>query len=437
MAKTKPEHVITIILVEDIAEIRANVKKILSFENDFDVIGMAGRGEEGLALAKELRPDIVIMDINMPGADGLQITTQIVNQLPETGIIILSAQDDPSYVRLAMIAGAKAFLTKPSTPDQLYNAVRAVHSRARAPIMQQTNAPRPQMTASEAKHSEIRAGNIIVVYSPQGGAGCTTIATNLASALTRESSRVLLVDANLQFGDVGVFLNLDAQSTMADLIENIDDMDTEYFVNLVSTHSSGLKVLMGPARPELAEKVMADPGALTKMLNKIRSSYDFIVVDTSLHLDELVLSLMDVANRVLLVSTSNLTSVKNMRFVLDLFEQLGYSLDKTMMILNQVSEDQHMKKLVVTNDKISLFWKRPIDAMIPSDDYLMLDAIRKGIPAVALERDQYKSPIKELLALSNVIYTALMPETEEELVAVAEVPKRQNAFSRMTSKKRA
>ena len=108
-----------------------------------------------------------------------------------------------------------------------------------------------------------------------------------------------------------------------------------------------------------------------------------------------------------------------------------------MMILNQVSEDQHVKKLVVTNDKISLFWKRPIDAMIPSDDYLMLDAIRKGIPAVALERDLHKSPIKELLALSNVIYTALMPETEEEPVAVAEVPKRQNAFSRMASRNRA
>lgn len=434
MAKVKSDHVITIILIEDIAEIRANVKKILSFESDFNVIGMAGTGEEGLALAKELRPDIVIMDINMPGADGLQITTQIVNQLPETGIIILSAQDDPSYVRLAMIAGAKAFLTKPSTPDELYHNVRAVYARARAPVMQ-TSAPRPQMTATEAKHSEIRAGNIVVVYSPQGGAGCTTIATNLASALTRESSRVLLVDANLQFGDVGVFLNLDARSTMADLIESIDDMDTEYFVNLVSTHSSGLKVLMGPARPELADKVMADPGALTKLLNKIRTSYDFIVVDTSLHLDELVLSLMDVADRVLLVSTSNLTSVKNMRFVLDLFEQLGYSLDKTMMILNQVSEDQHMKKLLVTNDKISLFWKRPIDAMIPSDNYLMLDAIRKGIPAVALERDLHKSPVKELLALSNVIYSALMPETQEEPVAVAEVPKRQNAFSRMTARR--
>ncbi len=430
MAKVKSDHIITIILIEDIAEIRANVKKILSFESDFNVIGMAGTGEEGLALAKELRPDIIIMDINMPGADGLQITTQVINHLPETGVIILSAQDDPSYVRLAMIAGAKAFLTKPSTPDELYHTVRAVYSRARAPVMQPTSSQ--PISAGAAKDSEIRAGNIIVVYSPQGGAGCTTLATNMASALNRENSRVLLVDANLQFGDVGVFLNLDAQSTMADLIEDIDDMDTEYFVNVVTTHSSGLKVLMGPSRPELAEKVMADPGALTKILAKIRSSYDFIVVDTSLHLDEMVLSLMDVANLILLVSTANLTSIKNMRFVMDLFEQLGYSLDKTMLILNQVSEDQNIKKLVVTNEKISLFLKRPIAAMIPSDEYLMLDAIRKGVPAVALERDHHKSPIKELLGLSNSIYAALMPTVEEE--APLPIPKRQTAFARMTTR---
>ena len=414
MVKVKPDQIITILLVDDIVEIRANVKKILSFEPDFNVVGMAGSGEEGLTLAKELHPDVIIMDINMPGADGLLITTQIVNLLPETGIIIMTAQDDPSYMRLAMNAGAKAFLTKPPSPDELYNTVRAVYARARAPKIQSVSTHQP-VTNIANKDGEIRAGNIIVVYSPQGGAGCTTIATNMASALMRDNVRVLLVDANLQFGDVGVFLNLDVRSTLVDLVEDVDDIDTDYFENVVTTHNSGLKVLMGPARPELAEKVIADPGALTKILNKIRTNYDFIVVDTSLHLDEMALSLMDVATRVLLVSTPNLTSVKNVRFVLDLFDQLGYALDKTMLILNQVSEDQNIKKLSITTDKVGLFLKRPIAAMIPTDEYLMLDAIRRGIPAVALERDQRKSPVKELLGLSESIFTDLMPLPQEEL----------------------
>lgn len=412
MAKAKAESVISILLVDDIAEIRLNIRKLLSLENDFDVVGMAATSKEALSLARELQPDIIIMDINLPDVDGLQITTQIMNFLPETGIIIMSAQDDQSYMRLAMIAGAKAFLTKPSSPDEIYNTVRAVYRRARAPQLQATYVS--SVPTASADNNDNRAGNIITVYSPQGGAGCTTVATNLASALTRENIRVLLVDANLQFGDVSVFLNLDPRSTLVDLMGDIDDMDTEYFENVVTTHNSGLKVLLGPTRPELAEKVTADPTALAKILGKIRGHYDFIIIDTSLHLDEMTLSLMDIATRIILVTTSSLTSIKNTRSILDFFDQLAYGQDKVMLILNQVSEDQHIRKLFIARDKIIAFLKRPIACAIPINEYLMLDAIRKGIPAVALERDVNKSPTKELIALSNTIITALLPQIEEQ-----------------------
>lgn len=410
MVKVKPDNAITIVLVEDIEEIRTSIATILSFEIDFDVIGLAASGYEGLAMVKKLRPDIVIVDINMPDVDGLTITAQIIHDLPETGIIILSAQDDPSYLRLAMVAGAKAFLIKPSSPDELYNTVRAVHGRARkipmAPVEWTAPAPSPDGVES-------RAGNIITVYSPQGGAGCTTIATNLASALTRENIRVLLVDANLQFGDIGVFLNLEARSTLVDLMDHVDDVDTDHLENVVTTHDSGLQVLMGPSRPELAEKVMADPSALAKIVGKIRGNYDFIVIDTSLHLDEMALALMDIATRILLVSTPNLTSVKNIRLILDLFDQLEYAPDKTMLLLNRVSEDQNIKKLAITADKVKLFLKHPVAGTIPTDDYLMLDAIRKGVPAIALERNRSKSPVKELIDLADMIIATLMPQAGE------------------------
>jgi len=430
MAIEKAGDTITILLVDDIAEIRANVKKILNFESDFEVVGMAGTGHEGLSMAKELRPDIVIMDINMPDIDGLKITTQIIDYLPETGIIIMSAQDDQSYMRLAMIAGAKAFLTKPSSPDQLYHTIRAVYKRARAPIAQTSTFHQNGITSPN--DGENRSGNIIVVYSPQGGAGCTTIATNLASALTRQNIRVLLVDANLQFGDIGVFLNLEARSTVVDLVEAVDDLDTDYFENVVTPHSSGLKVLMGPARPELAEKVMADPTSISKILSKIRTHYDFIIVDTSLHLDEMALSLMDIATRIVVVSTPTLASLKNLRFVLDLFDQLGYSQDKTLLILNRISEDQNIRKLAITTDKVSLFLKRPVAAMIPTNEFLMLDAIRKGLPAVTLERDPNKSPVKEILALSGMIFSSLLPDSQEPSPS----RKGKKTFTRIGSRKR-
>lgn len=412
MGSTKSNKAIRILLVEDIAEIRGNIQKILNFESDFEVVGMAATGYEGIALAKELRPDIILMDINMPDIDGLKVTTQIIDFLPETGIIIMSAQDDASYLRLAMTAGAKAFLTKPSTPDEIYNTIRAVQKRARAPMIPSSRMRQAPVITPNGNSN--RAGNIIVVYSPQGGAGCTTVATNLASALTRDHIRVLLVDANLQFGDVGVFLNLGATTTMVDLVEDVDDLDTEYFENVVTTHSSGLKVLMGPARPELAEKVTADPNAIAKILGKVRGSYDFIVVDTSLHLDDTALSLMDIATRVVVVSTPSLASLRNTRFVLDLFDKLGNLQDKIMVILNRVTDDPLMKKLTIASDKAGLFLKRPIEVMIPTDELMMLDAIHKGIPVVALERNRSKIPVKELVGLSDLMLSQLMPESEEE-----------------------
>lgn len=429
MVATKPDGIITILLIEDIVGIRENVKKLLSFESDFEVIGMAGTGYDGIAKAKQLQPDIVITDINMPDIDGFHVTTQIIVALPETGIIIMTAQDDASYVRLAMIAGAKAFITKPPTPDELYQTIRAVYNRARAPEL-----PSPLFhpnSPPSSEHGENRAGHVITVYSPQGGAGCTTLATNLASALNRENSRVLLVDANLQFGDVGVFLNLDARTSLMDLVEDVDDLDTDYLENVVTTHPSGLQVLLGPARPEQAEKALTNPETVSKIIGKIRWKYDYTVIDTSLHLDEMALSLMDIATRIILISSPSLTSVKNMRFVLDLFDQLGYTGDKIMLVLNRVSENPNMRKLIITPDKVSLFLKRSVDAVIPTDEYLMLDAIRKGVPFIALERDRTKSPVKELMALSDQLFAALPPDSR----AASPVQKNQKTTARNASRK--
>ena len=116
--------------MDDNHDARVTIKKILSFERDFDVVGMAATGHEGLALARELLPDIIIIDIHLPDIDGLQVTTQIIDSAPGTGVIIMSAQDNNAYMRRAMMAGAKAFITKSVSPDEIYNTIRTVHKRA-------------------------------------------------------------------------------------------------------------------------------------------------------------------------------------------------------------------------------------------------------------------------------------------------------------------
>ncbi|MGQ9888080.1 MAG: response regulator [Aggregatilineales bacterium] len=407
---------ITILLVDDIPETRENIKKMLDFERDFKVVDTAGTGREGVEKAKEHKPNIVIMDINMPDMDGIQATKLINEAVPTAAVIMMSVQNDPDYMRRAMLAGARNFLTKPISMDELYSTIRTVHERYKSLAAQYAAAAQVSdlRQTMKSKSEGDRPGHIVLVYSPQGGAGTTTIATSLASGLMKEGIRVLLVDADLQFGDIQAILNLPTKSTMVDLVEEVEDLDIDLFENTLLTHDSGLKVLLGPARPEFAEPILSRPQALAEILQKVSGNYDFIVVDTATTLDEVLLALMDVATKIILVGVPTLTCVKNIRFVLDLFDKLSYPPDKAMLILNRVPEDRNLRRITIAPERIEQYLRRPIVARIPTDELFMLRAIQKAVPAVALERDKSRSPIRELMEFSNHVFNHLTGAHQQE-----------------------
>ncbi len=400
---------ITILLVDDIAETRENIKKLLSFESDFKVVGTAGTGLEAIKEAEEHRPDIIIMDINMPDMDGLEATRRITQSVTKTGVIIMSVQDDVDYFRRAMSAGARDFLSKPVNMDELYNAIRKVNDLMvpiRVAAASQGLSPAQAMEAAERQaRGGQREGNIIMVYSPQGGAGTTTIAANLAIKLMSEDVKVLLVDADLYFGDVDTLLKLQAQTTLVELIgEDIDEIDIEHFDNMTITHDSGLKVLLGPARPEMASEVVLNSTVPADVLDLVRGNYDYIVIDTGHGLDDVTLALMNIATRIVLVTTTSLTAIKNARFVLDIFEKLEYPPDKTVLVLNKVWDERQRKNATLPVDRIESFLKRSPAVQIPQvDERLILTAILKGVPVTIFERDQSKPPVKQLSDLAEFI----------------------------------
>src|SRR3972149_5095035 len=121
---------IKVLIVDDIAETRENIRKLLQFENDIEVVGAARTGKEGIELAKEMRPDVVLMDIKMPDVDGSPPLETIRRDLPFSQIVILSVQGDPNYMRRAMLAGARDFLTKPPSVDEMTAAIRNAGSIA-------------------------------------------------------------------------------------------------------------------------------------------------------------------------------------------------------------------------------------------------------------------------------------------------------------------
>ncbi len=416
------KNVISILLVDDIPENRENIKKLLGFEQDFKVVGTAGTGREGVEFAKQHKPDIIIMDINMPDMDGLQATEIITRQVPRSAIIIMSVQNDADYYRRAMGAGAKDFLTKPINMDEMYNTIRNVYKK-HEPIrtfhddLEKGGADVKKLFSVKEETVEgERAGHVLVVYSPVGGVGKTTIATSLASGLMKEDVKVLLIDADLQFADVGTFLNLNPQSTIVEVAEDYNDLDLELFENIVATHDSGLKVLTGPVRPEFADGLWERPDTVSTIIQKVRGSYDFVVVDTNTRLDQTLVNILEHATRILLVGTPTLVAAKNMRFVLDLFDQAGFPPEKTVIVLNKMMEERKGAKTpTISPEKFQSYLKRNVVGILPLiDERLLLAAVNRGVPFIGSDRDANKPLIKQLHGLADTIFDELMKDPQEE-----------------------
>lgn len=419
------KRVITVLLVDDMMDTRESIKKLLSFEPDFKVIGTAATGREGVEMTRQLEPDVVIMDINMPDMDGLEASSRITKSIWKTGIIIMSVQDDSDYIQRAMMAGARNFLPKPANMDKLYSTIRSVYEQM-APMRMQWEMIKqggiPTIADTNTSSGGDRAGHIIVTYSPQGGSGVTTIATSLASGLMKNGSKTLLIDANMEFGDVAAFLDIRAQQTLVDAIESATDLDAEYFDHIVTTHNSGIRVLPAPPRPSVGEEIRANsPHLVAELVKQIRGYYDFIVIDTAKSLyDQVTANLLTIATKIVLVVVPTLPCIKNMKLVLDIFDQDGITPERTSILINKNPEN-NKKGVNPAPEKIQTYLRRPIDGIIPLvDENFILSAINRGVPVIASDRDTNKAPIKQLLKYSEFLYATLTGEGEPQADASKE-----------------
>jgi pilus assembly protein CpaE len=281
------------------------------------------------------KPDVVLMDINMPDSDGIATSQVITTTLPETQVIIMSVQSEADYLRRAMHAGARDFLMKPFSGDELVTAVRRVHD-SRPAIVRPSVSPSTLIAISAGEHKPTQPGKILTFFSPKGGIGTTTIAVNVAVAMAKSGNRTLLIDGSLQFGDVAVMLNLKSSTSIVDLSERTDDMDQDLISSVLLEHDSGLRVLLAPPRPEMAELVRADD--VKTLLDMMRTMFDYIVIDTSSSIDDVSLVMLDAADRIVLITRQSLTSLKNVSRFFDLSEYLEYEQSKVIMIVNHANK---------------------------------------------------------------------------------------------------
>jgi pilus assembly protein CpaE len=379
-----PGEKIRVLIVDDVSETRENVKKLLQFESDVEVVGVARTGKEAIQVSHDLSPDVVLMDINMPDMDGISATEAIHASNQAIQVIILSVQSDQNYMRRAMLAGARDFLTKPPMGDELISAIRRAGQMAqteRSKVARVQAGPVPGIPGGGAGYGGPR-GKIVVVYSPKGGTGCTTLAVNLALALNNAETRVALVDGNLQFGDVAVFVNEQGKNTVLDLAPRADELDAEIVEEVMVKHSaSGLHILAAPNRPEYAEKVSS--GQFSRMLEYLTQLYTYVIVDTAPILTDLTLATIDVSDVIVLVTTQDIPAIKNCRLFLDLLQNLGVRRERVMFIMNRFD-----KKVNITPERVADNLKQEVALIIPVDEVTVVRAVNRGVPFMLDNKNQ-------------------------------------------------
>jgi pilus assembly protein CpaE len=366
---------IRVLVVDDIAETRDHISKLLSFETDMDVVGLAESGAEALEMANQMQPDVVLMDINMPGMDGIAATELLSARVPKAAIVMMSVQGESDYLRRSMLAGAREFLVKPFSSDELCDSIRQVYSREQDKASRMP-APISHSIVPLAQLGEREPGRIVSVFSPKGGVGRTTIAVNLAVALASEVHKsVALMDASFQFGDVGVLLNLNPKNkSISDVIADVSDGNVDAVDSALVSHTTGIQVLLAPPSPEMAELIT--PEQVRKVVKRLADTHDFVIVDCWPLFQDPTLGLLDQSDLILVLLTLEITNIKNIRLFLGLAEQLGYS-DKLRLVLNRADSAYGIR---VSDIEHSI--GRKVDHTVVSDGRTVVYALNRGVPFV-------------------------------------------------------
>src|SRR4030067_553626 len=314
-------------------------------------------------------------------------------------------------MRRAMLAGARDFLTKPPTIDELNSAIRRAGSMAReerAKVPQGSGVQRSRTGGAHPSGISRAGGRVITFYSPKGGSGCTTLATNLAVCLNNEDTSVLIVDANLQFGDVAVFLNEQGKNSILDLAPRADELDPDIINSVTIRHSqSGVRILAAPMKPEQSDSVTGEQ--FSKVIRYLREVYSYVIVDTESSLTNITATVIDNSDLLILLTTQDIPSIKNSRLFLDEIDALGFDRKRIIFVMNKFD-----KRIGITPEKVSENLKQEITSIIPYEERV-IDSVNRGIPVILVDKSRPLS--RASLSLAEVVKKRISElETETETI---------------------
>jgi len=382
-----------IVIVDDDDDFLDEAKRL--FDGRVPTVRSIADAQRGV---EEGSVDLVMLGPSFAHEAGLKGVGVLLEIDPDLAIVMVAGTITAPLLRSAMRAGLKDVIEAPLTVQSVGDAVGQIERTVRRP---RPAAPPPEPYAAPAGE-----GKVVAVMSAKGGSGKTVTATNLAMLLAQrhDPARVCIVDADLQFGDVCLVLQLEPRLTMVNAAHELHRLDEPLLESLLTPHPSGLRVLAAPLEPAFADEIST--AAMTEIITKLRGMFDYVIVDTASLLDELLLSLLERADQVLYVLDMDLPSVKNAKLALETLRILNYPATKIKLVLNRSNS-----KARLDVDEIERSLRLPISASVPSDG-LLPASVNEGIPIV--ESHPKSKPARAFEDVTRIVMEARQSPQDEQ-----------------------
>jgi pilus assembly protein CpaE len=317
-------------------------------------------------------PVVVVLGPSYQDPMALQVVESLLAEHREVGAVLVTTELTTELLQQALRAGVRDVLAAPVDTGQLLETVGRV-AESLSPA-----APTLADSGSEIDlvPTDGELGRVVTVFSTKGGAGKSVIASNLAVILAQRSEKpVVLIDADLQFGDIAVMLKLSPQHTIVDAVSALDRLDPSMMQNLLVEHpGSGLLVLPAPLEPAFADQIGA--AEMVRIVEVLRTFCSHVVIDTPAYFNDVVLGLIELSDDVLLVAGMDIPNIKNVKIGLQTLRLLNTPMEKLRLVLNRANS-----KVKLDVSEVEKTLQVQADSLIPSD-VVVPQSVNKGEPVV-------------------------------------------------------
>jgi pilus assembly protein CpaE len=354
---------INVLLISKMERNIGILRRMIDDEEIF-IIGDTPGGSLALDRIENTSPDIIIMTLGAGDTDVLSLAERIILHRPRTFVILVAEHLDVDMMQNAIKIGCHNIIELPTSPKEFADYIKSVYNNETI-----------RLKSLNEKENLLWSSTVISVFGAKGGLGKTTISANLAVKLAEKRKKVALIDLDLQFGDIHIFMDIEPKDTITELFQEVITPNIDSVRSYMTVHSSGVHVLCAPKSPEYAELISADK--VLSLLSLLRTYYDYVIIDTAPSFSEVNMIAIESSSLIFFVTGLDISILKNSKLSVSLLESLQQT-DKVRVIVNRAVDTNS-----ITVNDVQKIIGYPIWAKIPSDYKVAVNALNRGIPFVS------------------------------------------------------